>query len=486
MACVRSVRFAVRINGYVHETFVPSRGLRQGDPLSPYLFLFVADSLACLLRDEIDEGSISPLKIARNAPGLSNLMFADDCLLFFKASRIEAEAVMKALCLFQRATGQLLSNSKCSLLFTSVCPAAVQNDIRATLGVSSSTFEEKYLGLPTPEGRMKGEYFQPIMNRFTKRLTNWCEKYCSHAAKETHIKAVAQALPGYAMGVFKMSVGFCNQYEKLIRDYWWGDEEGQRTVHWLAWENLTKPKSRGGIGFRDIKLFNQALLARQAWRLIHRPESLCARVLKSKYYPKGNILDTVFASDASQVWRGMEFGLELLKKGIISRIGNGKNTQIFRDQWLPRKAGLKVTGLKKNTRKRWVNQLIIEEDREWNVPLLYDLFQDHDVEAILDINIPKTDTKDCIAWNPEINGQFTVRSAYRLAVSLSQQCRGDESSSSAPNGCRRIWDSIWKSKVPPKVRVFAWRVATDSLATKKTSGVGLWKQMLLVTSVVLR
>jgi hypothetical protein len=136
------------------------------------------------------------------------------------------------------------------------------------------------------------------------------------------------------------------------------------------------------------------------------------------------------------------FGLELLKKGIISRIRNGKNTQIFRDQWLPRKAGLKVTGLKKNTRKRWVNQLIIEEDREWNVPLLYDLFQDHDVEAILDINIPKTDTKDCIAWNPEINGQFTVRSAYRLAVSLSQQCRGDESSSSAPNGCRRIWDSI--------------------------------------------
>jgi hypothetical protein len=96
MACVRSVRFAVRINGFVHETFVPSRGLRQGDPLSPYLFLFVADSLACLLRDEIDEGSISPLKIARNAPGLSNLMFADDCLLFFKASRIEAEAVMKA------------------------------------------------------------------------------------------------------------------------------------------------------------------------------------------------------------------------------------------------------------------------------------------------------------------------------------------------------------------------------------------------------
>ncbi|KAK1647134.1 hypothetical protein QYE76_064939 [Lolium multiflorum] len=260
MTCVRSVRFAVRVNGSTLDTFVPSRGLRQGDPLSPYLFLFVADSLACLLRRETEIGRISPLKIVRRAPGITNLMFADDCLLFFRETKDQAIIVDNSLKLFQKSTGQFLNSSKCSLLFSSACPVGVQNDIKATLGVQSSSFEEKYLGLPTPEGRMKGEHFQPIMNRFTKRLTNWCEKFCSHAAKETHIKAVAQALPGYAMGVFKMTTTFCDQYEKLIRDYWWGDEEGQRKVHWLAWANLTKPKTKGGIGFRDIKLFNQALL----------------------------------------------------------------------------------------------------------------------------------------------------------------------------------------------------------------------------------
>lgn len=76
---------------------------------------------------------------------------------------------------------------------------------------------------------------------------------------------------------------------------------------------MTKPKRGGGIGFHDMHLFNQALLARQGWRLIQKPDSLCARVLKSRYYPHGNFLDTVFSSNASPAWRGIKLGLELLK-----------------------------------------------------------------------------------------------------------------------------------------------------------------------------
>jgi hypothetical protein len=85
-----------------------------------------------------------------------------------------------------------------------------------------------------------------------------------------------------------------------------------------------KAKECVGIGFRDMNFFNQALLAKQGWRLIHNPNSLCARVLKSKYFPNGNLLDTIFASDASPVWRGIEFGLELLKRGLFGGLETGK------------------------------------------------------------------------------------------------------------------------------------------------------------------
>lgn len=92
-----------------------------------------------------------------------------------------------------------------------------------------------------------------------------------------------------------------------------------------------KSKQCGGLGFRDIKLFNQALLARQAWRLIEFPESLCARVLKAKYYPHGSLIDTVFGCNFSASWRGIMHGLELLKQGLIWRIGNGNSVRIWHD-----------------------------------------------------------------------------------------------------------------------------------------------------------
>jgi hypothetical protein len=104
---------------------------------------------------------------------------------------------------------------------------------------------------------------------------------------------------------------------RCIRRFWWGETAAKRKTHWIAWDKFTIAKGKGGLGFRDLKLFNQALLAKQAWRLIDRPDSLCARVLKTKYYPNGNLLDTSFPVDQSPTWRAIVHGLELLKKGTI-------------------------------------------------------------------------------------------------------------------------------------------------------------------------
>ena len=97
MTCVTTVRYTIKFNGTLLQSFAPERGLRQGDPLSPFLFLFMADGLSELLKQGVRTNAIEPVKVCRGAPGVSHLLSADDTLLFFKATQQQAEAVKRGL-----------------------------------------------------------------------------------------------------------------------------------------------------------------------------------------------------------------------------------------------------------------------------------------------------------------------------------------------------------------------------------------------------
>lgn len=247
MPCVSSVRYSVRFNGVLSEPFQPSRGLRQGDPLSPYLFLFVADTLSVILQREIQMGRLEELRVSRRAPGISHLLFADDALLFFRADTEQAAKIKQVLQIFQEGTGQLLSPAKCSILTRDTLDGEVQEQVRQVLGVERVDFDPKYLGLPTPDGRQKKQRFQSITEKLSKRISAWSEKLLSSGAKEVLIKSVAQAIPTYMMSVFRLSAALCEDLEWAVRKYWWGeDNNDQRRTHWIAWEKFTRCKGQGG------------------------------------------------------------------------------------------------------------------------------------------------------------------------------------------------------------------------------------------------
>ena len=105
MTCVTTVKFAMRLNGQLLETFSPSCGLRQGDPLSPYLFLFVAEALSLLLQNACVSGTLKEFRLNKNAPGISHLLFTDDSLLFFKGSIDQALTIKNILNMYERGTG---------------------------------------------------------------------------------------------------------------------------------------------------------------------------------------------------------------------------------------------------------------------------------------------------------------------------------------------------------------------------------------------
>lgn len=129
-----------------------------------------------------------------------------------------------------------------------------------------------------------------------------------------------------------------------MANYWWGSSTDNRHMHWLRWDHMTQPKTVGGMGFRDLSSFNKAMLGKQGWRLMTRPESLCAKVLKGRYYPDGDFLSCTGKKRSSPTWHAIMAGREVLTKGIIRRIGNGMSTNIWSDRWLPNHfAGVPLT-----------------------------------------------------------------------------------------------------------------------------------------------
>ena len=202
-------------------------------------------------------------------------------------------------------------------------------------------------------------------------------------------------------------------------------------MHWISWETLTQSKKDGGLGFRDIHTFNLSMLAKQGWRLLQNPDSLCAQVLKAKYFPAGNVLEAKCCSGASYTWRSIHRGLQVLRNGMIWRIGNGRSVSIWRDPWIPREWSKRPVTPKGNNLICKVDELIDPDTGEWDRQLVHQTFWPQDADIILAIPT-HADLEDVPAWHYDARGLFSVRSAYKVHKEHLQRSsrRGCQSSSS--------------------------------------------------------
>lgn len=170
------------------------------------------------------------------------------------------------------------------------------------LQVTKETVNERYLGLPVHVGKSKTGTFAYLKDLVWKRIQGWNEKFLSWAGKEILIKAVAQAIPTFAMGCFDLSKSLCDQISTMVCRFWWNQQEGKHKIHWLSRDRLLQSKEEGGLGFRDICAFNLAMLAKQGWRLLENPDSLCAQVLKAKYFANTSVLEAKPKMGMSYTW----------------------------------------------------------------------------------------------------------------------------------------------------------------------------------------
>ncbi|KAK4392766.1 putative mitochondrial protein [Sesamum angolense] len=420
MLCVSSVSYSFVLRGAQFGSLIPQRGLHQGDPLSPYLFLLCIESLSSLFRVASESGVVLGVAVCRGAPRISHLLFADDTMVFCLASPQTIQHVRLILDMYRLASGQKINLQKSSATFSRNTPPELQHHLADMLGICLENKHEIYLGLPAMAFRSRRALFAALKDRIWRRKHGWHEKILSQAGKVVLIQAVVQAIPSYAMSCFLLPRTLLKEFQSLAANYFWHDGD-RRRIHWLAWDKLCASKLEGGLGFQNLEAFNRALLAKQLWRILSRPDSLVSQVLKAKYFPHTHLFDAHLGTRPSFTWRSIFMALPLLRSGCRWRIGTGQMVSVWKDPRLSRAPSFCVITPPPLGAQLKVCDLILEHTREWDVEAVQSLFWPEDSTIIIQIALNLSRVDDLLVWHYSGNGLFSVRNAYHLALSLAWQ-----------------------------------------------------------------
>uniref|UniRef100_A0A803QEG5 Reverse transcriptase n=1 Tax=Cannabis sativa TaxID=3483 RepID=A0A803QEG5_CANSA len=361
-SCVSSAKYTIVHGPHEMCLLLPSRGIHQGDPLSPYLFILCAEGLSVVLRKYEHSGWIHGCKAANGALRVSHMLFADDSYLYCKATVTEAVHIPNLFHSFELASGQQVNLAKSSIFFSTNTDSMMKQQLCTLLQMQEAAEGSFYLGLPSAMSRN--------------------------------------------------NLDISNDIERAMTKFWWRSSKSDgKGIHWMSWDKLCKHKRGGGMGFRDLRDFNLALLGKQGWRLLTRPSSLVSRIFKARYYVDGNFLNAQLGSNPSFIWRSIVEAQDLV---------------------------------------RW-------EAVGWDLEIIADLFEARDQSLIRGIPLSDTAASDHLFWSFENSCEYSVKSAYNSLQKQKSNWFDEEIAA--------FWSKLWKLKLPSKVSNLLWRACTQCLRT---------------------
>jgi hypothetical protein len=214
--CVKTVKYFVVVNGNPCGTIIPTRGISQWDPISPYLFLLCAEVLSALITKANRDGLLSGAPTSKRVPVMSNLFFADDNLLFCRSNLTQWNHLSSILQLYEGTSGQKMNSNKTVIFFSRNSSVDDKEQIQGVAAIPTDQRYDTYLGLPALVGRSRTKAFGSIKEKVWKRLQDWKNNFLSQAGKEVLLKAVVQAIPTYCMSIFKIPKSLCSEINSLM------------------------------------------------------------------------------------------------------------------------------------------------------------------------------------------------------------------------------------------------------------------------------
>lgn len=452
MWCVTTSEISLLWNGEKLDSFKPQRGLRQGDPLSPYLFVLCLDKLAQLIEYAVANKSWKPVRLSQRGPALSHMFFADDLILFGMATSHNINVIMNCINMFCSFSGEKVNPSKSKILFSPNTPRDTMSHICELTGMEATEDLGKYLGVPLHTKRVTKAMFRDLITRVNTKLSLWKAKHLSIAGRRVLIQSVSSTMASHVMQCTKLPVGVCETIDKANRNFLWGGSQDTRKIPLVKWETVCLPKDYGGLGIRCTADANKALLSKLGWRLMTKEKTLWTEIMEAKYMKNDTFLTSTSKHSNSPTWKAILSSREIIEEGMGKIVQNGQSTMFWLDNWvngeplaLVATADIPPEELGKTVAEYW-------DEGSWSWPLLLPLLPLPVVQEI-SRHVINPSQEDITIWSRDPDHGFSTASAYKIIIDAT----GKEKQGS--------WKLIWDLKIPPKIQVFLWLLCHNRVLT---------------------
>lgn len=328
--CINSCWFSILINGTPAGFFKSSRGLRQGDPLSPSLFILAAEYLSRSLDNLILGRRNMKYVTTRYGLEISHLAYADDVIVFTQAKRESLQQLVECLRHYEAASSQKVNMEK-SQFYVDDKHARWAHDIERIGGFQQGEFPFIYLGVPIFKGRKKTDMFIFLREKISARIHSWSHKFLSFGGRLTLIKSTLGAIPLHVFQVLEPTKAATQQMASLIAKYFWGSTQEKRATHWVNWEQMCHPVIEGGLGIRRFDEMVEAF-GIKLWVRFREQNSLWARFMMQKYCRISAPSRAPSNGKQSLTWKRMAKAGNQVHRQILWTLGNG-DIHFWDDIW---------------------------------------------------------------------------------------------------------------------------------------------------------
>ncbi|KAK6782003.1 hypothetical protein RDI58_019799 [Solanum bulbocastanum] len=440
--------YSIIINGKRYGFFKSSRGLKQGDPLSPALFILGAEVLSRSLNRLHNHPDYHGFFMERKGPQVNHLSFADDIILFTSGRQKTLQLVMQTLNVYEKTSGQQVNKDKSHFIIHSSTFTSTRDRIKKVTGYKQKEGSTIYLGCPLFAGRSRVIYFSDLINKVLHRITGWQVKILSYGGKAILIKHVLQSLPIHLLSAVIPPVTVLKQIQSIIADFFWGWRNEKKKYHWSSWKNLSFPIEEGGIGVRNLADVCKAFQYKQWW-VFRSKQTLWGDFLKAKYCRRSNPISKKWDTGESPAWKHLMHNKLKVEENIQWKINTG-NCSFWWDNWL----GVGPLARFSRHSHRLNNKKVADFwiNGQWKYRLLTQQAPSCQLANILATEIHIQYGKfDQAIWTLTNDGKFTCSSAWNVIREKREKSKFNT--------------LMWHRSIPFKSSFLLWRALRGKLPT---------------------